>query len=347
MKSRKIRSAAGKCSPWYRARMNYRTLGATGIEVSEIGLGTWPIGGSIVLAGVPTGYGVVPETEAVRAIGRALDLGVNFFDSADTYGLGRAERVLGEAIRGRRGQVVVATKAGWVPDGTERWVKDLSADHLRASARRSRERLGVDALDVFLLHAVPDAGSETDEAFDALDELKTTGVIRVGGASVGADFAAGRRLAETGRIDVLQCSFNGLQQSAAAELFDSCRQRKIGVVAAIPLAYGFLSGRYTRSTVFPKDDWRSRLTREEIAGRIARVEELRFLSGGGVRTLVQAAIQFVLAHPQVSSTIPGFRDAEQVEGLLGSLEAAPLSDIEIARARELGRAWAPAATSKS
>ena len=113
--------------------MNYRTLGATGIDLSEIGLGTWPIGGSIVLAGVPTGYGVVP-TEAVRAIGRALDLGVNFFDSADTYGLGRAERVLGEAIRGRRGQVVVATKAGWVPDGTERWVKDVSADHLRASA---------------------------------------------------------------------------------------------------------------------------------------------------------------------------------------------------------------------
>ncbi len=321
--------------------MNYRSLGATGIEVSEIGLGTWPAGGSIVLAGAPTGYGIVPEAEAVRAVHRALDLGVNFFDAADTYGLGRAERFLGGALRGRRGQVVMATKAGWVPDGTERWVKDLSADHLRAAARRSRQRLGVEAVDLFQLHAIPDPGAETDEALDALDELKTTGVIRAAGASVGADFAAGTRLVETGRIEAIQLYFNLLQQGAA-ELLELCRRRRVGVVAAVPLAYGFLSGRYTRGTVFANDDWRSRLTREEISARVGRVEEFRFLASGGARSLPQAALQFVLAHPQVSTTIPGFRSVDQVEGLLGALEAPPLSDIEIARAREMGRTRAAA-----
>jgi aryl-alcohol dehydrogenase-like predicted oxidoreductase len=134
--------------------------------------------------------------------------------------------------------------------------------------------------------------------------------------------------------------YNLLQQGAAGELFDACRKRGVGVVAAIPLAYGFLAGRTTRGTVFASDDWRSRLTRDEIAARVGRVEELRFLTREGARTMVHAALQFVLAHPAVSTTIPGFRSPEQVEGIVSALEAEPLSDIEIARARELGRAWA-------
>jgi aryl-alcohol dehydrogenase-like predicted oxidoreductase len=268
-----------------------------------------------------------------------LDLGVNFFDTSDTYGLGRAERLLGQGIGERRSEAILATKAGWVPDGAQRWVKDLSADHLRASALRSRARLGVDVIDVYQLHAIPDAGAESDEAFDALDELKTRGIIRAAGVSVGADIAAGQRLVDSGRIEVIQVYFNLLQQAAAQKLFETCRKKEVGIIAAIPLAYGFLSGRYTRNTVFAKDDWRSRLSREEVAARIARVEELRFLAGNGARSLIQAAIQFVLGHPQVSTTIPGFRSAEQVAEILESVEAPPLSDIEFARARELGRAW--------
>jgi aryl-alcohol dehydrogenase-like predicted oxidoreductase len=218
-------------------------------------------------------------------------------------------------------------------------VKDLSADHLRAAALRSRARLGVETIDVFQLHAIPDAGAESEEAFDALDELKTRGVVRAAGASVGADAAAGLRLVESGRIDVLQAGFNLLQQGAAQELFDACRKKKVGLISSIPLAYGFLSGRYTRNTVFSKDDWRSRLTREEVAARIGRVEDLRFLTAGGTRALIHAALQFVLGHPQIATTIPGFRSVEQVDGILEALEAEPLSDIEFARARELGRVW--------
>ncbi len=294
----------------------------------------------MVLAGAPTGYGVVPETEAVRGIHRALEHGVRFVDTSDSYGLGRGERILGRAIASRRDDVIVATKAGWVPDDSERWMKDLSADHLRAAAARSRKRLGVDVIDLFQLHAVPDPGRETDEALDTMDELKTRGVIRLAGVSVGMDFAAGLRLVETGRLDAIQVYFNLLQQGAAGELFDLCRKRDVGVVAAIPLAYGFLAGRTTAGTVFSQDDWRCRLTREEIARRVSRVEELRFLTGDGARTMVHAALQFVLSHPAVSTTIPGFRDVEQVDGILGVLDAEPLSDIEIARARELGRNWA-------
>ncbi|MGH2571188.1 MAG: aldo/keto reductase, partial [bacterium] len=259
-------------------------------------------------------------------------------DTSDSYGLGRAERILGSALAARRGQAVIATKAGWVPDGSERWMKDLSADHLRAAAQRSRERLGVDRLDVFQLHAVPEEGAETAAALDALDELKAQGVVRLAGASVGADFEAGRRLVKSGRIDVLQVHYNLLQQGSAAELLDEAEAGGVGVIASLPLAHGFLAGGYTRATRFARSDWRSRLTPEEISARVERVDELRFLRRGA-RSLAQAALQFVLAHPAVSTTIPGFRNEEQVEDLVGSLAVPALSDIEVARARELGREW--------
>jgi aryl-alcohol dehydrogenase-like predicted oxidoreductase len=317
--------------------MNYRNLGRADVPVSEIGLGTWPIGGSILLGGVPTGYGAVPESEAVRAIRAGLDRGVSFFDTADSYGLGRAERILAKALSDRRGQVVLATKVGWVPDGAERWVPDLSREHLTAAALRSRRRLNVDVIDVLQLHPVPEEGAQTEEALDALDELKTRRVCRLVGASVGAATADGLRLVRTGRLDVIQVHYNLLQQGAAVELLDEAQSRGVGVIASIPLAYGFLSGRYTRSTRSPDDDWRSRLTGDELAARAERVAELRFLCGQGTRPLLHAALQFVLAHPAVSTTIPGFKSAEQVEELIAAPETAPLSDIEVARARELGR----------
>jgi aryl-alcohol dehydrogenase-like predicted oxidoreductase len=294
------------------------------------------MGGSIFLGGVPTGYGAVPESEAVRGIRHALELGVNFFDTADSYGLGRSERILCKAVSSRRGQVVLATKAGWVPDGDQRWMKDLSDRHLAAAAARSCRRLGVDTIDVFQLHGVPEEGRETDEALGAMEDLKARGVIRLAGASVGSDFEGGLRLARSGRVDVIQVHFNLLLQGAANELLEEAGQRKLGVIGSIPLAYGFLSGRYTRSTSFASDDWRSRLTSEEISARVKRVREFRFLTGGGARSMTDAALQFVLSHPAISTTIPGFRNEEQVAELASSLDAPALSDIEVARARELG-----------
>jgi aryl-alcohol dehydrogenase-like predicted oxidoreductase len=171
-------------------------------------------------------------------------------------------------------------------------------------------------------------------------------VCRLVGASVGAATADGLRLVRTGRIDVVQAHYNLLQQGAAAELLDEAHARGVGVIASVPLAYGFLSGRYTRSSRFPADDWRSRLTPEELAARADRVAELRFLCGDGTRTLLHASLQFVLAHPAVSTTIPGFKSAEQVEELVAAPESVPLSDIEVARARELGRP-APRAGARS
>ena len=320
--------------------MNYRELGRSGVRVSEIGLGLWPAGGSVFLADVPTGYGKVPESEVLRGIRRALDFGVSFFDTADSYGLGRSERLLGKAVADRRGQVVVATKAGWVPDGEERWMRDLSGDHLRASARRSLRRLGLDAIDLFQLHAVPEEGAETDEALDALDDLKTTGVIRLAGVSVGSSWEGGLRLLGTGRLDAIQVSYNLLQQGAAEELLDEAEARQVGVIGSIPLAHGFLSGRHTAGATFADDDWRSRLSREEIAASANRVQDLRFLTSTGERSMLDAALRFALSHRAVSTTIPGFRNEDQVEELVAASDSPPFTDIELARARELGRAWA-------
>jgi len=323
--------------------MEYRLLGKTGLSVSAIGLGTWPIGGSVLLGDIPTGYGTVPESEAVRAVRRAMDLGVTFFDTADSYGLGRSERILGRVARGRRGQMVLATKGGWVPDGAERWVRDLSPNHLAAAVERSLRRLDTDHVDAYLLHAVPEEGDETERALDALDELKTAGRIRSAGVAVAFDLAAGLRLLGSGRLDVIEVHYNLLHQGAARELLDEAARRRVGVIASTPLAFGFLSGRYTRATRFAPDDWRSRLTTDEIAARLDRVAAVRFLAGDGTRTLKDAALRFALAHPAVSAAIPGFRSVEQVESLVQALDAPPFTDIELARARELGRARAGAA----
>lgn len=317
--------------------MEYRPLGRNGPKVSRLGLGTWPLGGSVILAGQPTGYGRVPDSEAHRALRRALELGINFFDTSDSYGLGRAERLLGDALSDRAGQVVLATKAGWVPDGVEKWSPDVSPDHLRAACERSRRRLKADVLDLFQLHRVPLEGDETSAALDTLDELKARGRIRLAGVSAGLDGDGALRLVRTGRLDTLQIHYNLLHQGAAAVL-DEAATRGMGVIASTPLAWGFLSGRVTRGTRFDPDDWRSRLTAEEVAARVERAGRLRFLGGDGRRSALAAALGFVLAHPAVTCAIPGFRSEEQVEGLVDALAAPPLSDIEIARAREAGRA---------
>jgi aryl-alcohol dehydrogenase-like predicted oxidoreductase len=261
-----------------------------------------------MLGGRPSGYGEVPESEAVRAVQRAVDLGVSFFDTADSYGLGRAERILGKALAGRRGQVVLATKAGWVPDGMEGWLADLSADHIRAAAERSRRRLQVDVIDLFQLHGAPEAGSATDQALDALDELKTRGITRLIGASVGFDVDGGRRLLRTGRIDALR--FTACCAGAAPLLEEAGRRgsaswsRRRSRTAFSPVA--------TRATRFPEDDWRADSRR--VAARVERAGRMRFLGGEGRRTLLAAAILFVLAHPAVTAATPGFRNLEQVEG---------------------------------
>lgn len=317
--------------------MEYRPLGRNGPKVSRLGLGTWPLGGSVILAGQPTGYGRVPDSEAVRAVRRALELGVNFFDTSDSYGLGRAERLLGDALSDRAGQVFLATKAGWVPDGVEKWLPDVSADHLRAACERSRRRLRADVLDLFQLHRVPLEGDETEAALDALDDLKARGRIRLAGVSAGLDVDGALRLVRTGRLDTVQVHYNLLHQGASA-LLDEAATRGLGVIASTPLGWGFLAGRITRSTRFDADDWRSRLTAEEIAARVERAGRLRFLGGDGRRSPLAAALGFVLAHPSVTCAIPGARSEEQVDGLVAALEAPPLSDIEIARAREVGRA---------
>jgi aryl-alcohol dehydrogenase-like predicted oxidoreductase len=241
--------------------------------------------------------------------------------------------------------MVLATKAGWVPDAMERWMADLSPAHLTAAAERSLRRLHADVVDVFLLHAVPEPGDATGRALDALDELKTKGRIRAAGAAVGWDTDGGMRLLKSGRLDVLEVHYNLLHQGAAP-LLEEAMRRRVGVIASSPLAYGFLSGRYTRATTFAADDWRSRLTPEEMAARLERVAAMRFVTGEGVRTLRDAALRFVLAHPAVTAAVPGFRSEEQVEGLIEALDAVPFTDIELGRARESGRARAAAAAAE-
>lgn len=319
--------------------MQYRTLGKTGLRVSAIGFGGWAAGGSLFLGGEPTGYGAVSEEDALSAIARACDLGVTLFDTADIYGLGRSERLLGQVLRGRRDKAVLVTKGGAVPDAAGFW-GDFSKHHVLAACGRSLKRLGTDYIDVYLLHAF--AAEERRvapfrEAFEALDQLKKEGKIRFYGVSVD-DPLDGEECMVKRKVDVVEVFFNAMYQKPKQELFAIAQGLGVGVIARSPLMYGLLSGKYGPDSRFPEDDWRRSWSAKGMERLGARVDRLRAFAGEG-RTLPQAALQFVLAHEAVHAAIPGAKHAAQVEENVRALDIPALTIEEVHEIENLWATW--------
>lgn len=301
--------------------METRPLGRSGLSVSAIGLGTWPMSGD--RAGIA--YGPTDDEESVRAIRRALDLGCTFFDTSDMYGHGHAERLLGRALEGVRDRVILATKGGFDIE-SEKPRYDFSPAHLRRALAASLDRLGTDRADVYFLHNPSVADLRGGEAIGALREFQREGRVRAVGASVLAD-DAGFAALEQG-VDVLQVAFHIVRAAPALRLIEEAAGRGVGVVAREPLANGFLSGKFRVGVSFGPTDFRSRIPPDEVARRLRLVEKLRFLARQG-RTLAQAAIQFVLACEGVSVTIPGAKTVAQVEENVGALSAPPLTGRDL------------------
>jgi aryl-alcohol dehydrogenase-like predicted oxidoreductase len=306
--------------------MNTRKLGKTGLRVSEIGFGGWAVGGNAF----GNSYGDTDDAVSRAAIRTALELGVTLFDTADVYGHGHSEALLGEVLAQWPGPPpVVVTKGGvnWYRrDGTLE--PDWTPLALAHAVQQSLSRLRRDALDVFLLMNPPVEVLDRFKVWDTLDALKRAGKVRCYGVSV-AEPADGVWLLEHGcPVDVLQVAYSVFYQGAGVDLLPLARTRKVGILAREPLANGFLSGKYDADAEFTNGDIRAALPREYVAAMTATAGRLKFLRRGGERTLAQAALRFVLDDPAVGSVVAGAKTPAQVEENVGAARVPPIDAAE-------------------
>ncbi|MDZ7704498.1 MAG: aldo/keto reductase [Trueperaceae bacterium] len=304
--------------------MNYRTLGKTGYEVSEVSFGAWAIGGS---------WGEVSEGEAMAALHQALDEGINFFDSADVYGDGRSERLLARLKKERPDEsFYVATKAGRRLD--PHTAEGYNRDNLRRFVARSRDNLDTDTLDLLQLHCPPTEVYYQPEVFAVLDELVAEGQIRHYGVSV-EKVEEGLKALAYPDLATVQIIFNPFRQRPAELFLSQAQARDVGVIVRVPLASGLLTGKMSKDESFPDDDHRNFNREGEAFDRgetfagvdfetgLAAVDKLRPLVPEDA-TMPELALRWILMFEAVSCTIPGAKRPEQVSDNAAASELASL-----------------------
>jgi aryl-alcohol dehydrogenase-like predicted oxidoreductase len=267
------------------------------------------------------------------AIDAALDAGINFFDTADVYGGGHSEELLGRAMKGRRDQFVIATKIGWLDfDGEAGRSAYDTVDKLVAGVESNLRRLQTDTIDVIQSHI--DFRDPTMEVFVAgFQKLQREGKVRAYGVST-SNFDYLKAFNSDGGCATLQIDYSILNRTAEAEIFPYCAAQDIGVIVRGPLAMGILTGKFTAGWTFPEDDWRRRWQetpeeRETFLQDLEKVERLRPLAKD--RTLAQLALQFVMAHPAVTAAIPGAKNPRQLRDNVQAALLPPLTDEELAQ----------------
>jgi aryl-alcohol dehydrogenase-like predicted oxidoreductase len=315
--------------------MNYRDLGRTGWQVSEVSFGAWAIGGS---------WGRVEDTESLDALRTALDLGVNFIDTADVYGDGRSERLIGQVLRERAGErIYVATKAGrrlspHTADGYNR-------ENLTAFVERSLRNLGVEPLDLVQLHCPPTEVYYRPEVFGVLDDLAAAGKLRYYGVSVEKVEEALKAI-EYPNVRTVQIIFNMFRHRPAALFFPQAQARHVGILSRVPLASGLLTGKMRPNTAFEADDHRNfnRYGQEFDVGEtfagvpyevgLAAVEELRPLVPAGA-SMAQMALRWILMFDAVSCAIPGAKRPAQAADNLAAGDMPALDEATMAAVRDI------------
>jgi aryl-alcohol dehydrogenase-like predicted oxidoreductase len=311
--------------------MNYRILGRTGLNCSEIGLGTWAFASQV--------YGAVSDREAINAIGAAQDAGINFFDTAPLYGNeernGISEEILGRGLGVNRKDVYLSTKFGRY--ATEGAAPHFHAQRARESVEGSLRRLGTDHVDILFFHSPFGEEDIHDDVWDELDRLKLEGKVRFIGHSI-SKFADTQEMAQNWvaerRIDVVQVVYSLMNREAGA-FIEQMGAAEVGVIAREALANGFLSGGVRRDTVFGGNHLNSRYDREEIEERVSYIEQIEFLVRPPVATLPQAAFRWVLDNPHVSLVLSGASNADHVRDGAAASELPGYSADEIDRARTL------------
>src|SRR3989454_4932599 len=293
--------------------MNYRNLGQTGLKVSEISFGAWAIGGTSEAAGTQWGWGETPEAEAIAAIRRARKLGVNFFDTADVYGNGRSEEVLGKALSSEWDKVYVASKVGnVVRNGVGG--KDWSREHIVRSCEASLKRLKKDVIDLYQLHNPDEREIANGDWPDTLELLQKQGKIRWYGVSVDVP-EEGMAVLERGKGQVIQLAYNALRLEMEEKVLPVAREKNVGIIARVPLYDGILSGKFKPDSTFPKDDHRSHTlppdTMRELIPRAERLQNLAGIAPGDCAAFGKWSLKFSLANPAISAVITGARNPQQ------------------------------------
>ena len=292
--------------------MNYRKLGRTGLEVSEVGYGAWGIAGDAWLG--------AKDEESLRALNRAIDLGLNFIDTALAYGEGHSERLVGKVVAGRDEAIRVATK---VPPKNRIWPAPsglhpdevFPGDYVRECTEKSLENLGFDALDVQQFHVWQDEWLGEGDWQEAVEDLKREGKIRHFGVSINDHQPANAiKLIEAGLVDTVQVIYNVFDQSPEDELLPACLEHGVGVIVRVPFDEGALTGAITPETQFDEGDFRNDYFRDDRKRQVQeRVRALVSELGVTEDEIAETALRYILSHPAVSTVIPGMRSVRNVE----------------------------------
>jgi aryl-alcohol dehydrogenase-like predicted oxidoreductase len=316
--------------------MRYRTLGGTDIAVSEVGFGVWT---------VSTGWwGEVDDERSVRLLRQAQERGINYFDTADTYGSGKGETILADAFGHMRDEVVISTKIGYdfynhtARRGQQERPQDWSEGFLRFALEQSLGRLGTDYVDFLQLHNTKMDAVENDALFALMETFKEEGKIRAYGVALGPKIGwleEGVKVMRERRIEGLQMIHNVLEQDPGRDLIRAAGKTGTSLVVRVPHSSGMLEGKYDENTTFAQNDHRRHRPKEWLTTGLKKVEQLGFLTESGERTLGQAALKFVLASPEVVSTLPNIYGEEQIEEFAATSETPDLTEEELSRIAEL------------
>ena len=315
--------------------MEYRTLGRTGWNISVIGFGAWGIGGG--------DWGTTDDKTSLAALHRAIDLGVNFIDTADVYGDGHSERLIAEVRKARSEQLIIATKAGRRLN--PHTASGYNRQNLTSFVERSLQNLQAETLDLLQLHSPPSEVYHMPEVFAILDDLARQGKIRFYGVSVERVDEALKAMTYP-NVQSVQIIFNMFRFKPSEQFFAAAREHRVGILARVPLASGLLTGKFNSQTQFAANDHRMYNRHGEAFDQgetfsgvdyetgLQAVEALRPLVPPGA-TMAQLALRWILMFPEVTSTIPGAKSPEQAENNVKAAELPPLSDETMQRLREV------------
>jgi aryl-alcohol dehydrogenase-like predicted oxidoreductase len=315
--------------------MRQRNFGTTDLTASEIAFGTWALGS--------TWWGETDDPD--RLIGRALELGITFFDTGDVYGQGRNEEIVGRALaRAERDSIQISTKFGYVLDSGRRQHSegerphDWSPEHTRAALEASLRRLGTDHVDLYQLHNPRMDAVDDDALFAELEALRDEGKVRHYGVALGPAIGwrdEGLRALETRGISALQTVYNLLEQEPGSEFLAAAERTGAGIMARVPTSSGLLEDKYTLDTEFGPGDHRRHRPRQWLVDGLKKIEQLRFLVIEGERTMTQAALKFILAQPRMATVIPTIATLAELEEFAGVANAPDLTSEELERIQDL------------
>ena len=309
-------------------------LGETGMEITRVGFGAWAIGGG----GWEFGWGPQEDDESIAAIHRALELGVNWIDTAAAYGFGRSERTVGRALEGLTRRPYVFTKCSLLDDGTGRVRHSLKRDSILREAQASVERLGIDAIDLYQIHW-PNPESDIEEGWAALAELKEQGLVRHIGVS-NFDGDQLRRISSIAPVETLQPPYSLIDRDAEAEVLPFAEKQNMGVIVYSPMGSGLLTGGITRERLaaMADDDWRksdARFTEPQLTRHLATAQRLRAVADRHNTSPGAVAVAWTLRNPAVTGAITGFRRPAQVDPIVTAanleLTNSDVADIESAQ----------------